>query len=68
MTLLADLIDEDYGGDANYKEIVELCLATIKLFNCLEGEDVELKKIVSLLFWIIINWFVNTYNMYIYVQ
>lgn len=50
MTLLADLIDEDYGGDANYKEIVELCLATIKLFNCLEGEDVELKKIVSLLF------------------
>lgn len=44
---LADLIDDEYGGRASYNEIKSICLATIKLFHCLEGQDNSMQRIVS---------------------
>lgn len=59
MAILVEMIDENYGGDASYKEIVEICISTITLFNSLEGEDVELKRIVSCLFRSNVNKIIN---------
>lgn len=43
---LADLIDEEYAGKANDIEIMHICVATIGLFKCLEGQDDDIRKIV----------------------
>lgn len=47
MTVLSELIVDEYSGDASYKEIVDICRATITLFNCLKGKDAALEQIVS---------------------
>lgn len=36
---LADLIDDEYEGDASQIEIGWICLATVELFPCLKDEN-----------------------------
>lgn len=52
---LAQLIVNEYAGNANGVEIMSICCATIENFESLEGEDVELNKTVSDCHYLIVN-------------